>query len=614
MNSKKINKDHIMNLTFTIDNFKGKNHRKNQLLPSKPNFLKASKISKMLDFISPHKKNNTNTNSFCEKNDFNAFNAITKKKKKHIYVKKNNSISLNENLINSNKENINLNNRNEFKTINNNKINIDKNLKQEIIAKYKINIENKNSLLKKYNLEELEKIKEIIHKNSNTSSKETDRDIIQSKISELSSLKKLIFQNNNCNNFQFFKKLSRTNNILSITNTLDKRNTINCFHDFKKHKKTNTVDINNKCNRCITTRDKLINYRNSKIKDIIKKRSRNCKLHNSYYHFRENITENDERNRTNYNVVSENNFKNKIFIDNNINDEIKLFKQRIKNEKIFDKIKIMKKINHEKSAQSQMPSIKAKNFIRINKTPLIEKYLTKIKKLNIIKKVIKIDSCTVPEKSSQINTNRINQDNYSVKKEFLNIKNNFLLIISDGHGPYGHLISKYFCDILPTKINNISKENIEQSFLSVNNLLLAKSKIDLTLNGASITSIIITPEKIISANVGICKGILALSENGKYKFVNLTKKHNINKGIGILDLPYVQSYHFQGNEKFILLGTNGLWEFIEREECVKIIKIFYENGKDAKGALKTLVREAILRWKNEKNFVDNITAILLFFD
>ena len=603
MNSKKINKGRIMNLTFTIDNVQIKTHRKNQLLPSKPNFLKTSKISKMLDFISLHKKCNTNSNSFSEKNDFNT---ITKKKTKHIYVKKNNSISLNENVIHSNKENINLNNRNEFNTINNDKHNINNNLKHK-------NIMEKNSLLKKYNLEELEKIKEIIQKNNNTSRKETDRDIIQSKISELSSLKKLIFQNNNSNNFQFFKKLSRTNNILSINNKLNKRNTINCFHDFKKHKKTKTVDINNKCNRCITAREKLINYRKSKIMNITKKKSRNCKFNNSYYYFTENITNTDERNRTNYNLCSENNFKNNIFIDNNINEEIKLFKQRINKEKIFDKIRIMKKINHEKNSESQILTIKTKNYIRINKTPLIKKYLTKIKKLNIIKKVIKIDSCTVPEKSSQINTNRINQDNYLVKKEFLNNKNNFLLIISDGHGPYGHLISKYFCDILPIKINNISKETIQQSFLSVNNLLCTKSNIVCTLSGTSITSIIVTQDKIISANAGICKGILALSENGKYKIVNLTKQHN-NKGIGILDLPYVQSYYFKGNEKFILLGTNGLWEFIENEECVKIIRIFYENGKDAKGALKTLVREAILRWKSEKNYVDDITAILLFFD
>ena len=39
---------------------------------------------------------------------------------------------------------------------------------------------------------------------------------------------------------------------------------------------------------------------------------------------------------------------------------------------------------------------------------------------------------------------------------------------------------------------------------------------------------IITPEKIISANVGNCKGVLAIVENGQYSAVDLTKDHNIN--------------------------------------------------------------------------------------
>ena len=602
MNPKKINKVYLMNLTFTADNFKNKTHRLNRLLPLKPNFLKASKISKMLDFTSLYKKCNMNSDSLCEKND-----SITKNKIENIYVKKNNSITLNERVINSNKENINLNNKNEFKTII--KIKINKNQKQEMNAKLKKNIENKNSLLKNYNLEDLEKIKELIHKNNNTCRKERDKDTIKSKISELSSLKKLIFKNNN---FQFFKKMSRsrTNNIQRITNTLNKRNTINYFNKYKKHIKTKKEDIYNIYNRCITKHSKIINYTNSNQIYITKKKSRNCKFNNNYYVTESNITI-DERNRTNYMGELEKNFENNNYINDNINGEIKLFNQKIKKEKIISNIKLMKKINHETKTQSQISSNKTKNFIKINKTPLIdkEKILKKIKKLNIIKKVIKIDSCTVPGKSSQTNLLKINKSNYSVKKEFLNKKDNFLLIIGDGYGPYGHLISKYFCDILPTKITNISKENIEQSFLSTNNLLLTQSKIDCTLSGASITSIIITPDKILSANIGTCKGILVFFENEQYKIANLTKKYNINK-----NLPFLQSYYLKGNEKFILLGTNGLWEFIDNEESVKIIKFFYENGKDAKGALNTLVREAILRWNKEKNYVDDIAAILLFFD
>ena len=79
-------------------------------------------------------------------------------------------------------------------------------------------------------------------------------------------------------------------------------------------------------------------------------------------------------------------------------------------------------------------------------------------------------------------------------------------------------------------------------------------------------------------------------------------------------MPYTQTHFLKGNEKFILLATNGLWEFINNNECVKIIKNYYENCMDANGALESIVRLAISRWKSEKNFVDDITCILLFFD
>ena len=98
--------------------------------------------------------------------------------------------------------------------------------------------------------------------------------------------------------------------------------------------------------------------------------------------------------------------------------------------------------------------------------------------------------------------------------------------------------------------------------------------------------------------------------------MNITRSFGdkIGRNIGIIDIPYIQYHYFKGNEKFLLLATDGIWKFINSEESVKIIKSFYENGMDSTGALKALVKEAVIRWKREKKFVDDITAILLFFD
>ena len=105
-------------------------------------------------------------------------------------------------------------------------------------------------------------------------------------------------------------------------------------------------------------------------------------------------------------------------------------------------------------------------------------------------------------------------------------------------------------------------------------------------------------------------------KNSDIPGINITRSFGdkLGLGIGILDIPYLYNYIIKGNEKFILLASNGIWKFIDSDESVKIIKNFYENEKDSVGALNYLIKEAITRWKNEKNYVEDITAILLFFE
>ena len=403
-------------------------------------------------------------------------------------------------------------------------------------------------------------------------------------------------------NFQFFKKMRNYNNSIDLTNSITKRNTMNYFHKLNRHKKTNTFSIND---NCITHRSNLIDYLNIKFKNKSKESTRNSQYNSNNNDFINNSCS-----------INDNNKKHYISIDENNNLQTNL--QKIRKEKIFKKKKLL-----ENLAQSQMISknkSEQKNYLKITPSILRKKFITKIKKLKISKKVIKIVSCSVTGASQQINIVKINQDSYHVQREFLNLKDHFLLIISDGYGPTGHLISKYICNILPLKINGISNENINQSFILTKELLLKKSKIDLSQSGASFSIIIVTPEKIISSNIGTCKGVLVVNDNSYYTAINLTKdmKRGIlssdRRSMGGLDIPYTHTHFLKGNEKFILLSTNGLWEFINNDECVKIIKNYYENRMDANEALETIVRLVISRWKSEKNFVDDITCILLFFD
>ena len=67
-------------------------------------------------------------------------------------------------------------------------------------------------------------------------------------------------------------------------------------------------------------------------------------------------------------------------------------------------------------------------------------------------------------------------------------------------------------------------------------------------------------------------------------------------------------------DKFIVLASDGVWEFISNEEAMNIVMPYYQS-KNAEEAAETLVRESYLRWKDEENgIIDDITCIVIFLD
>ena len=47
---------------------------------------------------------------------------------------------------------------------------------------------------------------------------------------------------------------------------------------------------------------------------------------------------------------------------------------------------------------------------------------------------------------------KVNQDNFTVIKEFLNLHHCLLAIVCDGHGTNGHIVSNYLCKTLPSNM------------------------------------------------------------------------------------------------------------------------------------------------------------------
>lgn len=107
----------------------------------------------------------------------------------------------------------------------------------------------------------------------------------------------------------------------------------------------------------------------------------------------------------------------------------------------------------------------------------------------------------------------------------------FLLTFSDGHGVLGHEVSGYLRENLPYSLNsqfkirgkNILTYNvhniIEDVFLETNARLISGEIVDTTFSGSTCVSLIYTPEKIITANVGDSRAVIGRNQNGGNKVV-----------------------------------------------------------------------------------------------
>ena len=298
---------------------------------------------------------------------------------------------------------------------------------------------------------------------------------------------------------------------------------------------------------------------------------------------------------------------------------------------------------------------------------IFEKEINIIINKQIIKKNIKICSCTKAGLSGP-GIIKPNQDSFFIKENFIQNSDSFFIGVCDGHGQDGQIISNIVSNKLPNYITSLSNEEIISNFKKINSEIYSDSDINSNMSGTTVVSLIITPDKLISINLGDSRLSLFKydEKNKKYFYKNLSREHKpfeldeserilsqggrlqkcynekINKyygpqrvwlkneaqpglamtrslgdkmahNIGVIDEPEIKKFFFEGNEKFIIIASDGLWEFISGEECINLVKNFYEEKKDVKEATLELTKEAFNKWKRKEIVIDDITVIVIFF-
>ena len=64
--------------------------------------------------------------------------------------------------------------------------------------------------------------------------------------------------------------------------------------------------------------------------------------------------------------------------------------------------------------------------------------------------------------------------------------------------------------------------------------------------------------------------------------------------------------------KFIVIASDGLWEFLSNKNVAEIVMFYYKKN-DPNGACKALIKESTEYWNQEDVVVDDITVIVVFF-
>ena len=83
------------------------------------------------------------------------------------------------------------------------------------------------------------------------------------------------------------------------------------------------------------------------------------------------------------------------------------------------------------------------------------------------------------------------------------------------------------------------------------------------------------------------------------------------KKIGVISEPDIITKKIDNNSKFLVVGSDGLWEVIRPYDIIRMVRPYFNKG-DIEGACQVLMRKAIQNWNKTIEERDDITIIVVF--
>ncbi|KAL3910497.1 MAG: hypothetical protein SGILL_007668, partial [Bacillariaceae sp.] len=266
----------------------------------------------------------------------------------------------------------------------------------------------------------------------------------------------------------------------------------------------------------------------------------------------------------------------------------------------------------------------------------------------------------LPEKPTM--AAKINQDRGGVAFPYGNCPKTALFAVYDG----GELVSQYALHEVQRLLEkhedfntNIEKA-FQETFVKVDSSLSDEVLIEPLYGGTTACVALLREKQLVLSNAGDSRAVLARKKSDKaWEAIDLTQDQNPDlaaeqqrihemggfvspppepglsarvwldaectqiglamarsigdhavKPIGVIAEPVVSFHNIQPDDDFVILATDGVWEFISSADAVKLVSENLEKG--ATKACRALIEAAAARWHDEEGeYRDDITAIII---
>jgi len=262
---------------------------------------------------------------------------------------------------------------------------------------------------------------------------------------------------------------------------------------------------------------------------------------------------------------------------------------------------------------------------------------------------------------------KINQDRGCIAYPYNGSYNEALFLVLDGHGEAGDKISEF---VMKQIVVSLEKHQdlvsdpikaLKETFTKTNTALMV-TNIPYMKSGTTCVGVYIRGSKMFVANVGDSRAVMAVhAGDGVMKALDLSKDHKPDdpnerkrieewggyvmdppeqglsarvyldpeftmiglamarsigdyavKEVGVIPEPDVIEYEIKDDYKFMILASDGVWEFISSQEAIDIVNDQIEFGCHA--ACEELIQVAAMRWAEEEgDYRDDITAVVIQF-